>query len=169
MDSAQTSPSVYNKGAVRFHWISATAIIVMWPIGKIMTHLISKPSQFLYSVHIGLGLVVAALTLARVIWIFRTQRPEELEMPRWEKTLFVANHYVLYGLLGLLSLSGIVMLVTAGGFDAVALRKNIDGPNDQHELASTVFLVMFVMHVGGVVYYQVKKGKTLRRMGVPIG
>lgn len=168
MGSAQTSPTVYDKATVRFHWISATAIIAMWPIGKIMTHLIDKPSQFLYSVHIGLGLVVAALTLARVVWIFRTRRPEELEMPRWEKILFVANHYVLYGLLGLLSLSGIVMLISAGGLDAVALRKG-DGPKDQHELASTVFLIMFVMHVAGVVHYQVKKGKTLRRMGVPIG
>jgi cytochrome b561 len=140
----------------------------MWPIGKIMTHLVDKPSQFLYSVHIGLGLVVATLTLARVIWVFRRQRPEELEMPRWETILFVANHYILYGLLGLLSLSGIVMLVSAGGFDAVALRKG-DGPNDQHKLVSTVLLLMFVMHVAGVVYCQVRKGKTLRRMGLPIG
>ena len=61
-----------------------------------------------------------------------------------------------------------MILVPAGGFDAVARRKG-DGPKDQHELASTVFLVMFVMHVAAVAYYQVKKGKTLRRMGVPIG
>jgi cytochrome b561 len=140
----------------------------MWPIGKIMAHTGGKPSQVLYSIHIGLGLVVAAVTLLRVIWVIRRERPEELEMPRWEKILFVANHYVLYGLLGLLSLSGIVMLVSAGGFDAIAIFKG-DGPNDQHELASTLFLVMFVMHVAGVVYYQVKRGKTLQRMGVPIG
>ena len=168
MASAVSPASVYNRAAVIFHWASAVAIIVMWPLGKLMANTGQEPSQFLYSIHIGLGLVVAAVTLARVIWVFRGPRPEELDMPGWEKILFVANHYVLYGLLGLLSLSGIVMLLAAGSFDATAIHKG-DGPNDQHELASTVFLVMFVMHVAGVVYYQAKKGKTLRRMGLPIG
>lgn len=88
-------------------------------------------------------------------------------MPRWEKILFVANHYVLYGLLGVLSLTGIVILLSAGSFDAIALAKS-GGPNVQHEIASNIFLAMFVMHVGGVVYYQVTKGRTLRRMGVPL-
>lgn len=140
----------------------------MWPLGKIMVGVIDEPSQFLYSIHVGLGLVVAVVTLARVVWVFRSQSPEELDMPRWEKLLFVANHYVLYGLLGILSLTGIVTLLSVGSLDAVALRKG-DGPKEQHEIASTVFLLMFVMHVAGVIYYQVKKGKTLRRMGVPIG
>ncbi len=139
----------------------------MWPIGKIMAAG-GPPSSILYSVHVGLGLVVAAITVARIIWIFLTERPEELEMPRWERILFVANHYVLYGLLLLLAVSGIAMLLAAGTFEAQALAKN-DGPSDQHEVISTVFLLMFVMHVAGVVYYQVKKGRTLRRMGVPIG
>ena len=157
----------YNKGSVLFHWASAVAIIAMWPIGKIMVST-NPPSQILYSVHVGLGLVVAGVTLARVVWILRTDRPEELEMPRWERLLFVANHYILYGLLVLLSASGIAMLLAAGGFDAQALAKN-DGPTDQHELASLAFLAMFIIHVAGVVYYEVRKGRTLRRMGVPIG
>lgn len=88
-------------------------------------------------------------------------------MPRWEKILFVANHYLLYILLFLLSLSGIVMLISAGSLDATALAKN-DGPSAQHETASTVFLIMFVLHVAGVIFYQVKNGKTLKRMGVPV-
>lgn len=139
----------------------------MWPIGKIMTAG-DPPSSILYSVHVGLGLVVAAITVARIIWIFRTDRPERLEMPHWERILFAANHYILYGLLLLLAVSGIAMLLAAGSFDAQALAKN-DGPSGQHEAASTIFLLMFVMHIGGVVYYQVKRGRTLRRMGLPIG
>ncbi len=81
----------YSRAIVRFHWVTAVAIITMWPIGKIMVGG-KPPSQFLYSVHVGLGLVVAIVTLVRVIWVLRSQRPEELEMPRWEKVLFVANH-----------------------------------------------------------------------------
>lgn len=158
----------YDKGAIRFHWVSAALILMLWPIGKIMAAASGPPSSTLYAIHVGLGLTVSAVTVGRVVWILRGQRPAALDMPRWERILFAANHYLLYGLLLALSLSGIAMLLAAGSFDAIALRKN-DGPRDQHELASTVFLLMFVMHVAGVVYYQVKKGKTLRRMGVPIG
>lgn len=166
MSRAQ-APTAYDRPTVIFHWVSAIVILAMWPIGKIMTHSSGEPSTALYSTHVGLGLAVSAITVARVIWIFRRRRPAELPMPRWERILFVANHYVLYGLLLLLSLSGIAMLLAAGSFDAVALSKN-DGPSGQHEVVSTIFLLMFVMHVAGVVYYQVRKGATLRRMGVPI-
>ncbi|MDJ0925623.1 MAG: cytochrome b/b6 domain-containing protein [Acidimicrobiia bacterium] len=162
-----SAPAVYNRGSVTFHWGTALAIIAMWPIGKIMVGT-SPPSAALYAIHVGLGLVVAGATLARVVWVIRTDRPEHLEMPRWERVLFAVNHYVLYGLLALLSISGIAMLLAAGGFDAEALAKN-DGPSDQHRVLSIVFLLMFVMHVAGVVYYQVRKGRTLRRMRVPIG
>lgn len=162
-----SQPTAYDRGTVIFHWASAAAIVAMWPLGKIMVNT-APPSPIMYAIHVWLGLVVAGGTAARVIWILRTDRPAELEMPRWERNLFVANHYALYGLLGLLSISGIGILLAAGGFDAVALRKT-DGPQGQHEVASLAFLAMFVMHVAGVVYYEVRKGRTLRRMGVPIG
>jgi cytochrome b561 len=140
----------------------------MWPIGKIMVS-VDPPNQILYRSHLALGLLVATATVARVISGWRGQKPEELSMPRWERILFVANHYALYGLLLILSVTGIVVLLRTGGFDAAALRKNQDRPKDVHELASLVFLLMIVAHVAGVVYYQVTKGKTLRRMGVPLG
>jgi cytochrome b561 len=159
--------AAYDKTAVIFHWASALAILLLWPIGKIMANTGETPNSVLFPLHVIIGLGVAVATLARVIWVLRHQRPEKLEMPRSEKILFVANHYVLYSLLLLLSLSGIVMLISAGSLDAFALAKN-NGPRDQHELASTVFAVMFVMHVAGVTYYQVKHGKTLKRMGVPV-
>ncbi len=159
--------SAFDRTAVRFHWASAIAILMLWPIGKIMAHTDDAPNSVLYPLHVIIGLGVTLATIARVVWALRHQRPEALEMPRWEKTLFVANHYLLYILLLVLSLTGIVMLVSAGSLDAIALRKT-DGPKDQHELASTLFAVMFVVHVAGVTYYHVKHGKTLKRMGVPV-
>ena len=158
----------YDRASVLFHWASAAVILTMWPIGKLMVRHDGEPSQLLYSTHVVLGLSVALVTLGRVIWVFRRQPPEDLDMPRWERLLFAANHYALYGLLLLLAASGIAILLAAGGFDALALAKN-DGPREQHEIGSTVFLLLFLMHVAGVVYYQVKKGRTLRRMGVPLG
>ncbi len=158
----------YAKGNIIFHWASAAAILLLWPIGKIMAQSDGEPSATLYAVHVVLGLVIAIVTVVRVVWVLRRERPEQLEMSTWERVLYVGNHYALYILLLALSASGIAMLLAAGSFDAVALAKN-DGPRDQHEAASTLFLLMFVMHVAGAVSYQVRNGKTLRRMGVPIG
>ncbi len=160
--------SSYDKGAVRFHWVSAVLIIFLWPLGKIMTRGSGPPSSALYTVHVILGLTIAILTVARIVWMIRREGPQELDMPRWEKILFVVNHWALYAILLGLSVSGIGILLAAGSLDAGALAKS-DGPDDQHGIASTVFLLMFVMHVAGVIYYQVMKGNTLRRMGVPVG
>lgn len=115
-----------------------------------------------------MGLTVALLAIARIVWINRHERPSEPDLPRWEKLLFVAHHVVLHSVFLVLSISGIGILLAAGSLDAMALAKS-DGPNDQHGIASTVFLLMFVRHVAGGVYYRVKKGNTMRRMGVPIG
>ncbi len=157
----------YDRVTIAFHWGSAAAIIIMWPLGKVMVSGGEEPSSVLYAIHVGLGLVVGGATLIRGVWVLRHERPEELEMPRWEHLLFVANHYLLYILLIALAASGIGILIAAGGFDAAALAKS-DGPQPQHQAASTIFLLMFVMHVAGVIYYQVTKGRTLRRMGVAI-
>ncbi len=158
----------YDRGAIRFHWASALGILLLWPLGKLMTPGAGPPSTALYTIHVIVGLTIALLTIARIVWVIRHERPSQLDMPKWEKLLLVANHVVLYGVLLVLSISGIGILLAAGSLDAIALAKS-DGPNDQHGIASTVFLLMFVMHVAGVVYYQVKKGNTMRRMGVPIG
>ena len=158
----------YDRGMIRFHWASAAGLLVLWPLGKLMTRGSGPPSSALYTVHVVLGVTIAALTIARIVWMIRHERPEELDMPRWERGLFAVNHVALYAVLLALSISGIGILLAAGSLDATALAKS-DGPNDQHGIASTIFLVMFVMHVAGVVYYQIKKGNTMRRMGVPIG
>lgn len=85
-------------------------------------------------------------------------------MPRWEQTLFVADHYVFDGLSTLPSISGIAMLLAAGIIDAEALAINV-GPRDQHEPASPILLVMFMVR-GGRLLPDTQRPDP--RMGVPM-
>ncbi len=167
----------YSKAARSLHWVSFVLIMALWPMGKIMD---DDSTGFtgpgLYTMHIWIGLVVCVLTLARVVMHFTATQPPALPMPRWERVLFVANHWGLYLTLALASITGIVMLVSAGmlplpgeTYKPSVFENKAEGPADLHESVTTVFLALAIMHVVGVVYYQWAHGRTLRRMGVPIG
>ena len=114
----------YDRGMIRFHWASAAGLLVLWPLGKLMTRGSGPPSSALYTVHVVLGVTIAALTIARIVWMIRHERPEELDMPRWERVLFAVNHVALYAVLLALSISGIGILLAAGSLDATALAKS---------------------------------------------
>ncbi len=166
----------YPRIVISLHWISAVLILILWPLGKIMGGRESIEDAGLYTGHIWIGLVVCVLTIVRVAVHFATSAPPELPMPRWERILFVANHWLLYSLLALLSMSGIAMLVLASilpmpgdSYKPTMFENLAEGPSEVHETFSTLFLFMLIMHVGGVVYYQWQHGRTLRRMGVPVG
>ncbi len=167
----------YSKAARSLHWISFVLIMALWPMGKIMDDDSTGFSGAgLYSIHIWVGLIVCALTIVRVVMHFTQPQPPELPMPRWERILFVANHWGLYLMLALASISGIVMLVSAGmlplpgeTFKPSVFEDNAEGPSGLHESVTTLFLALAIMHVAGVIYYQWAHGRTMRRMGLPVG
>ncbi len=166
----------YPRIVISLHWIYAVLILILWPLGKVMSGRESTDDAGLYTAHIWIGLVVCVLTIVRVVAHFATAAPPELPMPRWERILFVANHWLLYGLLALLSVSGIAMLFMTSNlplpgetYKPTVFENQAEGPSEIHETFSTLFLLMLIMHVGGVIYYQWQHGRTLRRMGIPVG
>lgn len=167
-----SSSNTYSRAGVSLHWISALLILSMWPIGKLMDD--DAATSKLYTFHIWLGLLITVLTLARVVLHFRQVQPDTLDMPRWEAILFKANHVGLYLMAFLSCGSGVAMLVQAGSLPlpgTPAKPKLFDdlAPAEFHELPANLIMLLFLMHVAGVIFFQVTKGKTLRRMGVPIG
>ena len=72
----------------------------------------------------------------------------------------------------MLALSGAAMLIGSGlglsprGVLPEAISDAL--PRTAHSLMSKVFLLMLFAHVGGVIRYQLTKGNTLARMGIPI-
>ena len=79
----------YGTLARLLHWTSATLIIVLWIMVKVMTN--GDVAQ-LYKAHATIGSFVLVLTIIRIIWIFMDDRPDELPMPNWRKQIFVWNH-----------------------------------------------------------------------------
>jgi cytochrome b561 len=164
----------YGRAAQAFHWLSALLILVMWPLGIVMTRIADDAAARLYPVHVGLGIVVLILTILRLIWLFVDKRPATPDdIPEWRRRAFVWNHRLLYIGLLILTISGISMLLTSGlGLSPAAVTPEaiVDSrPQQSHALLSKLFIALLIMHLGGVLSYQFTKGNTLARMGVPTG
>ena len=175
-DSDQASHPVYSRPAITLHWLSALLIISLWPMGKIMTR--NKDASWAANTikaHTIIGLVVGVFTAIRLIVHWTGPKIDKLDMPGWERVLFRINHLLLYVAMITSVATGLLMYREAGasllfndGFDLRAVGKGNDWA-DRHELPANLMLFMFVMHVVGVLFYQMTKGRTLRRMGLPLG
>ncbi|MCP4418920.1 MAG: hypothetical protein GY805_20070 [Chloroflexi bacterium] len=159
----------YGTLARLLHWTSAILIIVLWIMGKIMTN--GEVAQ-LYKLHVTIGLIVLVLTVVRIVWIFMDSRPDDLTLAGWRKLAFTWNHRLILLISLLLGVSGVSILLLSGlGLSpanvAPDLIKDVP-PVFVHNLGSLLMLLLFVMHVAGILHYQFKEGDTLGRMGLKL-
>lgn len=168
----QSQLTSYNRTSQIFHWVSALLIISLAVAGTIMVRLDDGVAlkTTMYRTHTAVGSMVLLLTLGRIGWLFVGKRPSPPDMPRWEKLAFLWNHRLLYVIILALASTGIGMLLLSGvSLPAVDLNPaDIQdvAPRQGHSLFAKVFMALFVMHMGGVFYYQFTKGDTLGRMGL---
>ncbi len=164
----------YGRLAQALHWLSSVLILVLWPLGFLMVRMSDVVSQArLYQIHVGIGLLVVILTVVRVIWHFMDEVPESpAGLTPFNAKLFLWTHNLLYIFLFVLAISGAAMLISSGlGLsprNVLPELINDSLPRSAHSLLSKVFLLLLIAHIGGVVRYQLTKGNTLARMGVPI-
>lgn len=165
--------NAYGRIAQIFHWLSMLLIVGLAIGGTIMTRLDGgAQQQQMYQMHVTVGLVVLALTVARVIWLFVDTRPGPPPgMAGSQKTMFTWNHNLLYAVILMMLVSGIGMLLLSeiGLSPANVTPAAIQDvtPRTVHDVVSKLFMLLFVMHLVGVFMYQRREGDTFGRMGVP--
>jgi len=125
-----------------------------------------------YRIHVGVGLLVLALTMIRLIWLLvKRWPPVPPDLASWRKQAFIWIHVLLLLALTLMVFSGVNILLQSGlGLSPanVTPDKIADVlPVTVHGITSKAILVLFLLHVGGVISYQITKGDALSRMGIP--
>ena len=168
------STTQYNRGAQIIHWTSALLILCMIPLGLVMHNLPDgTQKQVMYNVHVAIGLTVIAVTVWRLVWLALHRWPEPLPGLSTVRLKFLTGiHVILYVVLVVMLVSGIAMILTSG---LLPVPGTIEPesiadvpPRTVHDIFSKLLIIALVIHVVGVVDYQVRKGDTLGRMGISV-
>jgi len=168
-----TKPNIYDRGTQRFHWLSALLILAMIPIGFIMQDADGATKLLLYRLHCGIGLLLLAMTVVRILWRFKQPTPAPpAGMGKLHVRGLEATHVLLYVILLALTVSGVAMLALSD-LPQVLSGASSDypdlaelGPRKAHGAGAFTYIALLIAHVGGVVLHQVRHGGSFHRIGV---
>ncbi len=190
--ASTNSFSSYGSVAKTFHWLSALLIFTALPLGwfaNTLAHAIYDPAiptteadiaraARLFSLHKTIGLSVFFVALARIFWALTQTKPGLLNADN-KPEAFAAEtvHWLLYGSLVLVPLSGWVHHAAAEGFAPIwwPFGQNLPFVPKSAALAEVtatlhwLFILILggsiVLHIAGALkHHVVDKDSTLRRM-----
>jgi len=167
----------YGAVAMAFHWLIAAAVLFnIWFGGYVHDMAKDDPDRFaLVQIHKSIGLTILVLAFARLIWrLVDPPPPLPANMPKWERIAAKASHYLLYGLILAIPLTGWAVVSSSplglptmwfGLFEWPHLPFLVDLPRadkavirpqifEVHSILATVLLYVFVVHVFAALKHQ---------------
>jgi cytochrome b561 len=167
----------YGWAAILLHWLAAIAVVAMFLIGEQFEDLPRGPEKSaLMGLHIGLGVLVAPLLLARVSSSLIQKKPEALPQHPLLALLSSIVHYGLLAAIVVLVVTGPLAVFSGGRALKVFGWFEIPSPmarnHDLHELAEEIHVAtvkvvfaLVVLHVLGAIKHVVfDRDRTLMRM-----
>lgn len=162
------------------HWVTATLVLCLIPIGLFMQTLPTASSEraAFVAVHETLGITVLVLVLVRITWLARSAPPRlSQSLRRWERSLARITHPAGYALIILLPLTGILLTVFKGiplelyGWD-VSLPVTPAPPLGElwptlhNQILPALFYVFITLHLGAVLkhHFISRRTEDVRRM-----
>lgn len=108
---ARRGPSTYSSVAIALHWLIAALMLTNIGLAWYFTRLKGPAEVAPLALHKSIGITVLLLTLLRIGWrLTHRSPPLPPAMKGWERFLARATHYVFYGLLLFMPLSGWAMV-----------------------------------------------------------
>ncbi len=145
----KTQSTTYNLIPRLLHWINALLILIL-----LLSAEAAEGRGLGYQFHIVLGSLSLIFTIAQIGWYLFGPKPTALQgLSPLRKIAFDWNHHLI--LLAALFATVTGAIIVWGGGGALG---------DLHEAASASIVILLLMHVAGVLYYQFFKGNTLGRM-----
>lgn len=183
MSLANTSQT-YGSVTKTFHWLTALLIVTLIPLGIFANGLPYDTSEELarkawfFSLHKTLGVTVFFVALARILWAVSQPKPASLHPERRAETYLAATvHWLLYGSLLLVPLSGWVHHAATAGFAPIwwPFGQNLPMVPKSETLAATtaglhivferVLAASILLHIAGALkHHFIDRDVTLLRM-----
>lgn len=159
------------------HWAMAAIVISMILGGLTMVRSLEPWQLTLLNGHKAFGLVAFILVLVRIAVRLTSKFPAlPPSLPRWQQRAAIGSHYVLYGLMLAMPVTGYLMQYVAarpvevfGMFTLpAALTADIQSYGllrEMHGYLALAFIVMMVLHVSAALHHHfVRKDSVLKSM-----
>jgi len=182
--SASNSTTHYGSVAKTLHWLTALGILVVIPLGIIANDMPYDTAEqladkaWLFSLHKTVGVTLFFVALVRILWAVTQPKPAAIHPDRKAETLLAEIvHWLLYGSLVLVPLSGWVHHAATEGFapiwwpfgqnlplvpENLALSETAAG---LHIVFERVLVISLILHIAGAIKHAViDKDQTLARM-----
>ncbi|WP_375227404.1 cytochrome b/b6 domain-containing protein [Roseobacter sp. S98] len=180
-----TNTATHYGGVTKtFHWLTALLIITLIPLGIYANGLPYDTSEelarkaWLFSLHKTLGVTVFFVALARIAWALSQPKPALLHPDRKLESLAAETvHWLLYGSLLLVPLSGWIHHAATAGFAPIwwPFGQNLPLVPKSESLAATtaglhivferVLAASILLHAAGALkHHLIDRDSTLRRM-----
>lgn len=174
-----TATARYKPLAKGFHWLTALLVLLTIPAALIMlTPGIERSLQDpLFTFHKNIGVVILVLVALRLAYRLVNPPPPLPEgVPPWQRHAASVTHWLLYGLLLAMAISGYIR-VTAGGFpleffDRVGLPRPVPRSDTLAETAKGIhaalrypLIALIVLHFGAALNHAlIKRDGVFQRM-----
>jgi cytochrome b561 len=165
----------YGSVAIALHWLTALAIIFLFAAGFTAANT-TDPARLpqILVVHVGLGVLVVALTLLRILWwVAADRRPAPVAgQPGWQEMLASIVHRAIYLVILLMGTSGIATLILSGAVPHLLAGQPLPDfstlvPRIAHGIMARLLLALLGLHIAAALYHQfVRRDHLLARMGV---
>lgn len=174
----------YGSVARGLHWLTALLILALIPTGIVANGMPVATSEELlakaqlFSIHKTLGVVLFAVAVVRILWAATQPRPAPLHPDRpWEDFAARVAHWLLYGSLVLVPLTGWVSHAASEGFAPILLPIPQDLPfvpestevyrvaSALHIIFERVLVVTLLLHIAAALKHHLwDRDATLTRM-----
>ena len=174
-----SSAAAYKPVAKVFHWVTALLVLLTIPVALIMTTPgIERSLQDpLFLFHKNIGVVLLVLVAARLAYrLFNPPPPLPHDMPHSQRFIAEATHWLLYGLLLAMAISGFIRVTAAGFplevFDRFGIQNLVprsetlaDTAKQIHAVLRFPLIALIVLHISAALYHAiVKRDGVARRM-----
>ena len=176
MNTARSSTH-YTRTAIALHWLLALMIVGSFAVGSYMVDLPFSVSRLkLYNWHKWAGVLILALSAARLLWRLTHRPPADLPMPAWQRRAAHGAHLTLYVLFFAVPLMGWAYS-SAAGFPIVLFgvlplpdfvpvdRELAEALKPWHGWLAKALAAIVLLHVAGALKHQfIDRDGLLRRM-----
>lgn len=174
--AAQSTAARYDHTTIVLHWLTALLVLVLFALAMLWDFLPHDARKQMESLHISLGIVLAAVLLLRLAWRATRGRRLPLAVEGLQGKAAKAMHYLLYLLLVAQVALGLVwrwaQAETFQFFGLFPLRFATvrDGPlahtlGELHDITGWTIVVLAGLHAAvALIHHYVLKDAVLQRM-----